>query len=152
MKTARIEKLTPIQELKYLRDIYGVDQNDKLYTHLADSFKVLQTRSQLLLSLVTICLTITGFSGPKIASSGLVSRYAIVFGLGFVLFSALVLLLGPLQLRWCTQNRAGTIDESLAMLIGQRNSRTTKYHIASTCLIIGLTGYVISVIYFLLTP
>ena len=43
-----------------------------------------------------------------------------------------------------------TIRESLIHLIVRRNERTTKYHLASTCLIIGLSGYVGSVLGYLL--
>ena len=74
----------------------------------------------------------------------------IVFGLFFVLIAALLLLSGPLQLRWVTQYKADNSDDTMALLLQRRNSRSHRYHLASLSLIVGLTGYVGSVISFLL--
>ncbi len=151
MSTIQAERLTPSDELNYIKAIYGEDKPDRLYGVLTDSFNVLQNRAQMLLSLVTITLTITGFSGPKIAESSILARSAIAIGLTFVLLSALIMMSGPLRLSWCTRNRAADIDQSLIRLIDQRNFRTKRYHTASRFLVIGLIGYVVSVITFLIT-
>ena len=152
MKFFDNQKRTPQEELDHLKDIYrGEDQTAKLYDNLTDSFKVLQNRAQMLLSLITITLTITGFSGPRIAASSLVARISIASGLILVLLSALILMAGPLRLRWCTRLRSSSIDQSLLKLIQQRNTRTRRYHLASVSLVLGLIGYVTSVISFLIT-
>ncbi|MBC8505706.1 MAG: hypothetical protein ISR58_18960 [Anaerolineales bacterium] len=151
MSTAQVERLAPSDELDHLKAIYGKDKPDRLYGVLTDSFNVLQNRAQMLLSLVTITLTITGFSGPKIAESSPLARFSIAFGLAFVLLSALIMISGPLRLSWCTRTRAGDIDQSIIKLIDQRNFRTKRYIRASLFLVIGLTGYVFSVISFLIT-
>lgn len=150
MRNSARNQLSPSEELEYLKTIYERDQNEKLFLLLTDSFNVLQNRAQMLLSLVTITLTITGFSGPKIAESSPIARFSIVIGLGFVLLSALILMAGPLRLSWSTRLRSSSIDRSLIKLIDQRNFRTKRYHIASVSLIIGLIGYVTSVISFLM--
>lgn len=142
-------KLTPAEELAYLREIYG-GSDEKILAWVTGAYDVLQSRAQLLLSLVAVVLTITGFSGPTIAASGRLSMICIAYGLTFVLVSSVLILAGPLQLRWATQWRAGTIDESLERLIRRRNARTRKYHGALVLLVIGLTGYVGSVIGYLL--
>jgi len=142
--------LRPEEELRYLYQIHGEGNHAKLFEILIRAFDVLQYRAQMLLSLITICLTITGFSGPKIAAASPLSRACIGFGLLFVLFSALTLLMGPLQLRWGTQRQGATIDESLVALIERRNARTCWYHAASVLLVLGLTGYVGSVLDYLL--
>ncbi|MBU0679273.1 MAG: hypothetical protein KJ626_14320 [Verrucomicrobia bacterium] len=144
----KLEKLTPEEELEYLKRIHG-DDNSKLFSLMFECFSVLQNRAQMLLSLIIICLTITGFSGPKIAQSSSFSRLTLGYGLIFVLFSALILLMGPLQLRWGTRYRTGSIDDSLVALIRRRNSRTMKYYIAGLLLMIGFSGYVGSVIGYL---
>lgn len=151
MTDSKLQPLTPAQELAFLREIHGPNSDEKLFAFLMDSFNVLHNRSQMLLSLITICLTITGFSGPTIAASSGFSRLAIVFGLVFVLASALVLLTGPLDLRWVTRHSSGDIDQTLVVLLQRRNTRTTRFHIASACLVIGLAGYVFSVVGFLLS-
>ena len=146
------DNLNPHEELEHLKAIYGEDdQAEKLYDNLTDSFNVLQNRAQMLLSLITITLTITGFSGPRIAESSPLARISIAAGLILVLLSALILMAGPLRLRWCTRLRSGSIDQSLLKLIRQRNARTRRYHLASLSLVLGLIGYVTSVISFLIT-
>lgn len=145
------DTLSPTEELDHLKTIYGEDHPDRLYKILTDSFNVLQNRAQMLLSLITITMTITGFSGPRIAESGLIARLSIAFGLILVLSSALILMTGPLRLNWATQYRSDNFDQSLIKLIEQRNFRTSRYHTASICLVVGLTGYVTSLISFLLT-
>lgn len=151
MLYSKNEKLSPVEELANLKSIYGETQIDRLYKILTNTFNVLQNRAQTLLSLITITLTITGFSGPRIAESSQLSRYSIAFGLSFVLLSALILMTGPLRLSWGTQWRSKNNDEALIRLIQQRNFRTNRYHIASFSLIIGLIGYVTSLVSFLIT-
>ena len=145
----RNRKLSPTEELAYLREIYGGDHARILGT-VTNAYDVLQARSQLLLSLVAVVLTITGFSGPTIAASNTLSRFCIAFGLAFVLIAAVCILAGPLQLRWATQWRGASIDDSLVNLLRRRNARTLKYHIAFAFLVVGLSGYVGSVIGFLI--
>jgi hypothetical protein len=141
-------KLTPAEELQYLKEIYR-DDREKILGWITNAYDVLQQRAALLLSLVAVVLTITGFSGPTIAASGRFSKICIGYGLSFVLLSALLVLIGPLQLRWATQWRAESLDASLVLLIERRNARTRKYHMAFALLCLGLTGYVGSVIGYL---
>jgi predicted lysophospholipase L1 biosynthesis ABC-type transport system permease subunit len=102
------------------------------------------------LSLAIICLTIAGFSGPRIAATGFFNRVCLAFGLSFVLMSILIIISGPLHLRWGTQRRAETLDQSLIYLIQQRNARTQKYQLAVALLIVGLTGFFGSIISYIL--
>lgn len=146
-----MQKLTPRDELDFLRQIYGHDALPTIFGVVRDSFAVLQTRGQLLLGLITICLTITGFSGHRIASSGVLPKVFVLLGVLSVLASALLILCGPLQVRWMTQSREDTIDETLVRLIERRNRRTRLYHAAVVCLLVGLTGYVLSFAAHLLT-
>lgn len=146
----KLRRLRPPEELQYLKEIHGEDNHAQLFAVLIGHFDVLQSRAQMFLSLVTICLTVTGFSGPKIAESGPLPKGLLIFGLSFVLISSFMLMVGPLQLRWGTQRRGATMDDSMTALIERRNRRTIKYHIASGLLIIGLTGYVGSLIVYML--
>ncbi len=145
----KLRKLKPAEELSYLREVHG-DENAKLFSLLIGHFEVLQSRAQMLLSLIAICLTITGFSGPQIAASSVQARMLLAFGLSFVLLAALILVMGPLQLRWGTQRRADTVSLSLEALIERRNARTDRYHVASVVLVLGLSGYMGSLLTFLL--
>ena len=150
MKFPQTEQLSPAEELKFLKEIYGEERVDQKFDVLTDSFNVLQNRAQMLLSLITITLTITGFSGPAIAASSTLARFAIALGLVLVLLSAFILMVGPLRLNWCTRSRADSVDQTLIVLIMQRNQRTRRYHLASITLVVGLIGYVTSVISFLI--
>lgn len=149
LRPERAHIQTPEQELDYLLEIHGKENYSKVFDVIVKQFDVLQSRAQLLLGLVTISLTITGFSGPKIAASNTFSKVGIAVGLLFILISAVLMLMGPLQLRWGTRRCKDTIHDSLVHLIVRRNERTKKYHQASAFLIAGLTGYVGSVVGFL---
>jgi len=150
-KKREMRKLTPAEEFCFYQEIYGEKNYEKILGMLKESFNVLQVRSQVLLSLITICLTITGFSGHRIASSGLLPRIFVSGGVISVLISALILICGPLQVRWITQFKAENLEETLLELISRRNLRTRKYHWAVVALLIGLTGYVLSLAGFLLS-
>ena len=145
----RNRKLNPAEELAYLKELFG-DNTEKILGAIINAYDVLHARSQLLLSLVTVILTITGFSGPKIAESNDLSRFCIAYGLAFVLIAAVLILAGPLQLRWATQWRGDSVEESFINLLRRRNARTLKYHVAFVFLVIGLSGYVGSVIEYLI--
>ena len=144
-----LKKLSPEEELEFLKEIHGQNNYAGLFTVLRDSFSLLQTRSQMLLGLATICLTITGFSGPRMAASNGWSRFFIGFGLAFVLFSVVALVAGPLRLRWMTAWKAGDTDQTLLLHLRQRNLRTRYYRIALFLLLVGLFGYLMSLLFFL---
>ncbi len=146
-----MKRLNPVDELANLKSIYGEGNHADIYGLLRDAFATLQARSHVLLSLVTICLTITGFSGPKVAASGEISKVAMVIGLCLALSSGGCLLVGAFDLHWITRYSAGSVDDSLLHIIGIRNRRTRIYRIAMLLLIAGLTSYVASVVVYMLT-
>lgn len=137
--------LTPDEEWNFWEEIYGESAAATALEILRDSFNTLQVRSQLLLGLITICLTITGFSGIRIAADSPLARVLMLVGILGVLVSAVILFSGPLQVRWLTQARGGTLSQTIVHLIRRRNARTARYHAAVICLLIGLTGYVSSI-------
>ena len=145
-----MKKLTPEEEVEFLKEIHGKEYS-RLFDIVKESFVLLQMRSQMLLGLATICLTITGFSGPKMAQSNSFSRFFIGFGLSFVLASIIAMVAGPLRLQWITSWKADTLDETLVQNIQWRNYKTRLYRIATALLIIGLTGYLLSLIFYLTT-
>jgi hypothetical protein len=144
-----MKKLTPREEIEFLKEINGEDYS-KLFGSVKESFALLQTRSQMLLGLATICLTITGFSGPRMAQSNAFSRFFIGFGLSFVLAAIIAVVAGPLRLQWITAWRADSLDETLTENIRRRDSKTRLYKIATALLLTGLTGYLLSLIFFLI--
>jgi cytochrome c oxidase assembly factor CtaG len=145
-----MKKLSPSEEVEFLKEIHGEDYG-KLFAVIREAFSILQTRSQMLLGLATICLTITGFSGPRMAASNSFSRFFIGFGLSFVLAAVIAVVAGPLRFRWVTAWKADTLDETLIENIQRRDSKTCWYRIATFLLLVGLTGYLLSLIFYLTT-
>ena len=145
-----LKRLTPEEEVEFLKEIHG-DDMPQLFNVIKEGFVLLQTRSQMLLGLATICLTITGFSGPRMAQSNSVSRFFIGFGLFFVLMAIIAVVAGPLRLRWMTEWKAGDIQQTLVENIVRRNSKTLLYRIATFLLLTGLAGYLLSLVFYLLS-
>jgi hypothetical protein len=145
-----MKKLTPAEEIQFLKEIHG-DDYGKLFSVIIDSFTVLQTRSQMLLGLATICLTITGFSGPRMAASNPLSRLFLGLGLSFVLAAVIAVVAGPLRFRWITAWKAESLDATLIENIYQRDLKTRWYRFATVMLLTGLTGYLLSLLFYLTT-
>lgn len=119
------------------------------FAAVSQQFQVLQGRSQVLLTLATLTLTITGFSGPAMVKSGAFARGAMVAGLACVLAAVLVLLTG-LQIRWISQFDAGTPEATLAEALAWRDRKTARFRVELVLLGLGLASYVAAVIAYLL--
>jgi hypothetical protein len=113
-------------------------------------FQVIQGRSQLLLTLSTLTLTITGFSGPKIAQTNDLARWSIALGLVFVLVSTLLVLIGTLRINWMTQLADDDEQRTLEAILAYRNRKTALYRWELLLLVIGLACYVTSVVTYLI--
>ncbi len=113
---------------------------------LMQQFQVLQTRAQIMLTITTLALTITGFSGPKIAAAGLYARTSMVLGILLVLASTLLILGGSLRIQWVTQFKADD-DQALVVSVLRYRNAKTKLFFAEICLLVaGLACYVSSVV------
>ena len=113
---------------------------------LMQQFQVLQTRAQMMLTITTLTLTITGFSGPKIAASGTFAQTTMVLGILSVLASTLLILGGSLRIQWVTQFTAEN-DLALVTSVVRYRNKKAKLFFAEICLLVaGLTCYVASVV------
>jgi hypothetical protein len=138
-------------EARHLLQIFGGPERlVAILEFIRHHFDVIQARSQLLLTLATLALTITGFSGPKIIQTNLFARYSMAVGIVFVLTAMIVLLLGGLRIRWMTQFLGGEAEETLVRIIRYRNHKTKLYFVELALLVIGMTAYVSSVVTYLL--
>lgn len=143
------ESLNPQEEARNLLDLQvGLTAGQAAITH---QFDVIQTRTQALIGLATLALTITGFSGPRIAASSLFSRYTMVLGLTWVLLAILIALVGALRIRWLTQIRCDTPEATLTEMIHYRDRKTRRFRQSLSCLAVGLAFYVGSVVAYMLT-
>jgi len=136
----------PLNEARHLLRITG--SLKPAIDVLMAQFNVLQTRAQLLLSLATLTLTITGFSGPRIAAAGAFSRYALMVGLILVLCSVLLILWLGLRVRWVTQFRGETDQDLLVAIIAYRGSKTRSFAWQIGLLAVGLAAYVAGVAHY----
>ena len=140
------EASPPLDEARHLLGITGSIK--PAMDVLMVQFNVLQTRAQLLLSLATLTLTITGFSGPRIAAAGAFSRYALMVGLILVLCSVLLILWLGLRVRWVTQFRGKTDQDLLVAIIAYRDSKTRSFAWQIGLLAVGLAAYVAGVAHY----
>lgn len=118
---------------------------------VSQQLTVIQTRSQLLLTLSTLTLTITGFSGPQIARTNAFAQGCIVAGIALVLLSTVLILLSSLNVKWVTQFRAADAESTLAAIIEYRNRKTSFYFWELSLIVVGLGSYVASLITYLLS-
>lgn len=148
---AAFKTLTPEEEIAFMRSVLKLEQPVQLMDRVVGHFNLLQARAGLLLSLVTICLTISGFSGHRIAAAGWLPALLLALGLLLAVISAAMLFSGPLQLRWATRHACdGGLDATLMAMLALRNVRTRRYRQATVLLLTGLTCYMGSVILFVL--
>jgi hypothetical protein len=149
MKQRRL--LQPDEEARQvLAMLGGPDSLGRTMEFLRHHFDVIQARSQLLLTLSTLALTITGFSGPKIAQTNAFARYSMAIGITFVLLGMVILLLGGLRIRWTTQFFEQSAEATVARIIRYRNAKTRLYFVELTLLVIGLAAYVSAVVTYLI--
>ncbi|MGA0333240.1 MAG: hypothetical protein ACO3NW_04725 [Kiritimatiellia bacterium] len=142
--------LSPEEEIEFMRQELKLEQPIQLVDRIVGHFHILQTRAGFMLSLVTICLTISGFSGHRIAAAGRLPATLLALGLLLAVLSAGILFAGPLHLRWATRHACpGGLDATLIEMIKLRNSRTRLYFLAGGVLLAGLTAYMSSVILFI---
>lgn len=142
-------KPSPQEEAVYILDLFNHSKAECIkFVH--DQFNVIQSRNQALLTLGTLTLTITGFSGPRIAATNLFSRYSIALGIFLVLLSLLILLIGIQRVRWVTQFKEVDPEKTLVSILTYRNQKIKYYGIELFLLVIGLSCYVASVISFLI--
>lgn len=110
----------------------------RAYDVVDRQLQVLVLRTQVVLSLSGIVITVTGFSGRAIAETSNLARVSIASGIMIVLLSAAAAIWGVLRLQWLTQ----TIDEdALAMLVRGIEIRDAKSRFLRVALILFICGF-----------
>jgi hypothetical protein len=149
MNLSDFPPLTPLEEARKILDDYR-DDYPACMNVIIEQFTKLQNRSQILLTMGTIALTVSGFSGSKIAATGLFPRLLIVSGLAFILAGIIVLLGHTLSLRWVTQIRLPSHEATIEAILVHRNQKTRTYGLALLLVVVGLALHVSSVAFYLL--
>ncbi len=110
----------------------------KAFEMVERQLSVLVLRTQVMLSLSGIVITVTGFSGRAIAETSQLARVSIASGILVVLASAAAAIWGVLRLQWLTQS----IDEDpLAMITRGLQIRDAKSRFLRVSLLLFICGF-----------
>lgn len=99
---------------------------------------VLVLRTQVMLSLSGIVVTVTGFSGRTIAQTSSLARLLVATGILVVLTSAATAIGGVLRLHWLTQS---IVDDPLEMLRGMLAQRDRRARFLRAALFLFIAGF-----------
>ena len=111
---------------------------------------VLVLRTQVMLSLSGIVITVTGFSGKAIAETSSFARGSVVAGLFLVLAAAAFAVGGVLRLHWLTEALGDDVQATLVRGLEIRNQKSRFLATALTLFVIGFGAYCLGVAQLLL--
>jgi len=120
------------------------------YEMVERQLAVLVLRTQVILSLSGIVITVTGFSGRAVAQVSLLARLLIVAGMFVVLAAAAVGVVGVLRVSWLshviTENPVETLERALAI----RNQKSRYLSLSLLMWVAGFALYCVAVAQLLL--
>jgi len=111
---------------------------------------VLVLRTQVMLSLSGIVITVTGFSGKAIAQTNELARTLVSAGILIVLAAAATAIGGVLRLRWLTQELADDMQDTLLRMLEIRDTKSRFLSAAPFLFIVGFSCYCIAIAQMLL--
>ncbi len=112
---------------------------------------VLVLRTQVMLSLSGIVITVTGFSGREIARTSEAARVLVATGILVVLSSAAVAIGGVLRLRWLTQEITDDTEATLAGMLKVRDAKSKFLSAALMTFVVGFACYCVAIALMLLS-
>ena len=143
--------MTPTQEAQRLLQLHN--QNPAAVLEVLErQLNTLNGRSDILMSVAGIVITVTGFSGRLIAATSLAAQVFIVAGLVAVVASVAWVLFKVSRIRWLTSEFEGEPEAALAKIIERRNQRTRAFVAGGSILCAGVAMYSISIAIMLLNP
>ena len=98
-------------------------------------------RTQVMLSLCGIVVTVTGFSGRAIAATSELARVSIAAGILVVLAAAVVAIAGVLRLRWLTQDIVGDPLRTIEKGLEVRDRKSAHLGAALVLFVVGFALY-----------
>jgi hypothetical protein len=132
------------EEARHILALYERDPA-RILARIEDQLAILSARTQTLLSLAAVTITVTGFSGTSIARSGLPAACLLVSGLVCVLVGAAVGIRGILKVRWTTSFAPCSLESTLVGALELRDQKTRAFGAALRLLVVGLSLYVASI-------
>jgi len=122
----------------------------KAYELVQAQLSVLVLRTQVMLSLSGIVITVTGFSGRTIAQTSELARNLVASGIVIVLGAAGVAIGGVLRLKWLTQQMTDDIEETLTRMLDMRDQKSRYLNTALLLFTVGFACYCIAIAMMLL--
>jgi hypothetical protein len=139
------------REARRVLALVGGD-HEAAFRLLEQQLAVMVVRTQVLLSLSGIVITVTGFSGRVIAQTGSVGRALISAGIVIVLAAALTAIAGVLRLRWLTQLIADEPEDTLLAILALRDQKSRWLTVAMALFGLGFACYCGAIAQLLLNP
>lgn len=151
-RRVRSRMLPPMDEAGEAKNILELCGGDRLraFEMVQAQLGVLVLRTQVMLSLSGIVITVTGFSGRAIAQTSLLARASVVGGLFLVLAAAAVAVGGVLRLRWITQELGVEPLQMLERGIAIRDRKSRYLRVALVLFVVGFGLYCLAVAQLLL--
>lgn len=138
-----------------VRRIIALTKGDpgKAYELVQSQLSVLVLRTQVMLSLSGIVITVTGFSGRAIAQTSELARTLVAVGILVVLAAAAVAIGGVLRLKWLTQDLDDDVTVTLSRMLDLRDKKTRFLAVSLAVFVAGFACYCVAIALMLLaTP
>lgn len=123
---------------------------ERAYGVVERQLSVLVLRTQVMLSLSDIVITVTGFSGRAIAQTNDLARVLVAVGILVVLAAAATAIGGVLRLRWLTQELGDDLRATLTRMLEIRDTKSRYLSAALLLFIVGFSCYCVAIAQMLL--
>lgn len=117
----------------------------KAYELVQSQLNVLVLRTQVMLSLSGIVITVTGFSGRTIAQTSEVARNLVASGILIVLGAAGFAIGGVLRLKWLTQEISDDTEATLTRMLEMRDQKARYLNTALLLFMVGFACYCVAI-------
>jgi len=121
------------------------DEPHALVTFLVSQLTAVRQQAQTMLGLCGLIITVTGFSGPRMAESSRLSAWAMVSGIGLTLVGAVISLVVLIQIRWVSDQLDDDLVATATRIIHRRDRQHFRTTIAGAFVAAGLAAYLLSV-------
>ncbi|MFZ5445270.1 MAG: hypothetical protein ACOZQL_35095 [Myxococcota bacterium] len=115
------------------------------YEMVQSQLSVLVLRTQVMLSLSGIVITVTGFSGRTIAQTSETARALVAAGILIVLSAAATAIWGVLRLRWLTQELTDDVEATLTRMLEIRDAKSHYLGVALLLFVLGFACYCVAI-------
>jgi hypothetical protein len=137
------DKITVADEAQRIMKLSGEPR--LAYEMVERQLSVLVVRTQVILSLSGIVITVTGFSGRAVAQVSFLARLFITVGMFVVLAAAAVGVMGVLQVRWLSSTIADDPMETIQRALRIRDQKSRYLRLSLLLWVGGFSLYCVAV-------